>query len=314
MDDRLWMYYRIYHQLYGDPFLPVEEIASKLEISTADVNACLDSMYQSSILLEPVISVKPAVNYCMYCYFLKADDPLNQYTSFRESIVSKSMGAGNWNVMVITDQEMDLTAGKVGDCIHSGKKRGTFISEVTHLDWDHSLKDVFSRIGTPDTKSISYEEAPALKWSEKEWMLYHAFRMNVRQDPDPVLKKLGIDYKPYRNWLSTLPVAAYVQPAFNPHGFSNCGMFDFLLKSSYQEQIVDILGLLPCSCGFFSAGDFLLARLFLRWPDEVKKVDTVLMHLEKCGYCTEWLRSLVLSTSPRNFKGSEVTKTSSLIR
>ncbi|MGC1121081.1 MAG: hypothetical protein WBA22_08295, partial [Candidatus Methanofastidiosia archaeon] len=267
--------------------------------------------YQSSILLGPVISVKPAVNYRLYCYFFKADDPSTLYKSFQESVVSKSVGAGDWNVMVITDQEMDFTAG-TGDCIHSGKKGGTFISKVTQLDWDHSLKDISSRISTLDTKSISYEEAPALNWGGKEWMLYHAFRLNVRQDPDCVLKKLGIDSRTYRNWLSSLSVAAYVQPAFNSHGFSNCGMFDFLLKSEYQKQIMDILGLLPCSCGFFSAGDFLLARFFLRWPDEVKKVDTILLYLEKYGYCTEWLRSLVLSTSPRNFDGSEVK--TSLIR
>ncbi|MGC1119453.1 MAG: hypothetical protein WBA22_00035, partial [Candidatus Methanofastidiosia archaeon] len=219
MDDKLYTYYRIYDQLYEDPFLPVEELALKLEMSAVDVTACLDNMYQSSILLGPVISVKPASNYHLYCYFFKADDPSTLYKSFQESVVSKSVGAGDWNVMVITDQEIDLTAGK-GDCIHSGKKGGTVISKVTQVDWDHSLKDIFSRIGTPDTKSIVYEEAPALKWSEKEWMLYHAFRLNARQDPDPVLKKLGIDSRTYKNWLSSLSMAAYVQPAFNSHGFS----------------------------------------------------------------------------------------------
>ncbi|MGC1122121.1 MAG: hypothetical protein WBA22_13610, partial [Candidatus Methanofastidiosia archaeon] len=83
-------------------------------------------------------------------------------------------------------------------------------------------------------------------------------------------------------------------------------MFDFLLKSEYQKQIMDILGLLPCSCGFFSAGDFLLVRFFLTWPGEAKKVDTILLYLEKYGYCTGWLRSLILSTSPRNFDADKV--------
>ncbi|MGC1121772.1 MAG: hypothetical protein WBA22_11830 [Candidatus Methanofastidiosia archaeon] len=306
MDDGLYTYCRIYNQLYENPFLSVEDIALKLEISEADVNTCLDGMYQSSILLGPVISVRPASNYHLYCYFFKANDPSSLYKSFQKSVVSKSVGAGDWNVMVIADQEMDLTAGK-GDCIHSGKKGGTFISKVTQLDWDHSLKDISSRIGTLDTKSVVYEEAPALNWGEKEWMLYHAFRLNVREEPDPVLKKLEIDFKAYQNWLSTLSMAAHVQPAFNSHGFSKCGMFDFLLKSEYQKQIMDILGLLPCSYGFFSAGDFLLVRFFLTWPGEAKKVDTLLWYLEKYGYCTDWLRSLVLSTSPRNYDADEVT-------
>jgi hypothetical protein len=305
MDDSLYTYHSIYDQVYENPFLPVEDIALKLEMSEADVTTCLDGMYQSSILLGPVISLKPASNYHVYCYFFKANDPKSLLRSFQESVVSKSRGSGDWNAMVITDKEMDFTAGK-GDCIHSGKKGGTFISKVTQLDWDHSLKDISSRIGVPDTKSISYEEAPALNWGEKEWMLYHAFRLNARQNPDPFLKKSGIDSRTYQNWLSTLSMAAHVQPAFNPHGFSKCGMFDFLLKSEYQKQIMGILGLLPCSCAFFSAGDFLLVRFFFTWPGEAKKVDTILWYLEKYGYCTGWLRSLILSTSPRNIDLDEV--------
>jgi hypothetical protein len=305
MDNSLCMYHRIYDQLYENPFVPVEDIALKLEMSEADVNTCLDDMYQSTILLGPVISVKPASDYHVYCYFFKANDPQSLYKSFQESVFSTSIGAGDWNVMVITDKEMDFTAG-TGECIHSGKRGGIFISKVTQLDWDHSLKNISSRIRTPDTKNISYEEAPALNWDEKEWLLYHAFRLNARQNPDPLLKKLEIDFKIYQNWLSTLSMAAHVQPAFNPHGFSKCGMFDFLLKSDYQEQIITILGLLPCSCGFFSADDFLLVRFFLTWPGEAKKVDTTLWYLEKYGYCTDWLRSLILSTSPRNLEVDEV--------
>jgi hypothetical protein len=305
MDDSLYTYHRIYDQLYENPFVPVEDIALTLEMSEADVNTYLDGMYQSTILLGPVISLKPASDYHVYCYFFKTNDPKNLQRSFQESVVSTSRGSGNWNVMVITDKEMDFIAG-TGDCIHSGKKGGTFISKVTQLDWDHSLKDISSRIHPPDAKSIAYEEAPPLNWGEKEWMLYHAFRLNVRQDPGPILTKLKIDFEIYQNWLSSLPMAAYTQPAFNPHGFSKCGMFDFLLKSEYQKQIITILGLLPCSCAFFSAGDFLLVRFFLTWPGEAKKVDIILWYLEKYGYCTDWLRSFVLSTSPRNFEIDEV--------
>ncbi|MBU6998234.1 MAG: hypothetical protein HXS44_06880 [Theionarchaea archaeon] len=305
MDNGLYAYYEIYDQLYENPFVPVKDIASKLEMSEADVNTCLDGMYQSTILLGPVISLKPASTYRRYCYFFKTNDPKSLYDSFHDSVVSKSRGVGGWNVMVVTDKERDSTVGKA-DCIHSGEKGGTTISRVTHLDWDHSLKDMFSVIGVPDTESISYEEGPPLNWSEKEWLLYHAFRLNARQTPDPVLTKLEIDVKTYQNWLSTLSTAAHVQPAFNSHGFSNCGMFDFLLKSQYQEQIITILGLFPCSCAFFSADNFLLVRFFLTWPGEAKKVDTLLWYLEKYGYCTSWLNSFILSTSPRNFDLDEV--------
>jgi hypothetical protein len=40
---------------------------------------------------------------------------------------------------------------------------------------------------------VFYEEVPSLTWGEKEWMLYHAFRLNVRRDSVPALKELDID-------------------------------------------------------------------------------------------------------------------------
>jgi hypothetical protein len=48
-----------------------------------------------------------------------------------------------------------------------------------------------------------------------------------------------------------------------------------------------------------------LEMFFLTWPGEAKKVDTILRYLEKYGYCTG-LRSLILSTSPRNLDLDEV--------
>ncbi|MGC1119613.1 MAG: hypothetical protein WBA22_00845 [Candidatus Methanofastidiosia archaeon] len=298
MDDKICLYHQIYQQVYETPFSPIEEIASTLQIPAPEVTQHLDTIYQSFFMQGPVISVKPAPNYRMYSYFLQVENPYAQYKQpFKRSYISKSWTAGAWNLMVITDEKVDFTGMEgVKECVHSGKKGGTYISKCVHTNWDHSMKDIFSRMEAPGEETVFYEEVPSFNRGQKEWLLYHAFRMNVRQDPTPILRKLDIDQETYKKWISSLPSAAFIQPAFYPHGWDTYSARDFLLSSNHQRQVVDILGLLPCSGIFFSAGDFLLARLFMKGPEESKRVDTIILHMRKCGYITDFQTSLVLAT------------------
>jgi hypothetical protein len=301
MDESLYTYHRIYGQVYENPFLPVEDIANLLKMPVPEVTLHVDTMYESSFLLGPVISVKPASNYRMYCSFLKVTNPYTRYREpFKKSYVSKSWTAGTWNFMVITEEEMNLTGMEgVRECVYQGKKGGTFISKCVHMDWDHSLKDIFSRMGELGEETVFYEEVPSLTWGEKEWMLYHAFRLNARRDSVSVLKALDIDREIYEKWVSTLPEVAYVQPAFYPSGSDVYGALDFLLKSDYQRQIITILGLLPCSGVFFSTGDAVWARLPVREREDVRNVNTVISYLRKCGYITDAAMSFAMSTIHR---------------
>jgi hypothetical protein len=299
--DEICLYNQIYQQLYKAPLSPVEEIASTLKIPAPEVTQHLNTMYQSSLMQGPVISVKPALNYHMYSYFLKVDDPCGQYKNpFKRSEISKNWTAGAWNLMVITNEKVDFTEMKgVRKCVHSGKKGGTYISKCVHTDWDHSMRDISSRMKAPGEESVFYEEVPSLNWGEKEWSLYHAFRLNARQNPSPILRTLNIDQETCKKWISSLPSAAFVQPAFYPHGWDAYSVCDFLLSSNYQEQVVDILGLLPCSGVFFSAGDALLARLFVKGSEESKRVDTVIFYLRRYGFITDYQTSLALATHHR---------------
>jgi hypothetical protein len=299
--DRICLFNQIYQQLYETPLSPVEEIASTLKIPAPEVAQHLDTMYQSSLMQGPVISVKPASNYYMYSYFLKVENPCAIYRQpFERSYISKSWTAGAWDLMIITDKEVDFTETEgVKKCVYSGKKGGTYISKCVHTNWDNSMKDISSRLKEPGEESAFYEEVPSLNWSRKEWLLYHAFRLNARQDPTPILKTLNIDLETYKKWISSLPSAAFIQPAFYPHGWDTCSVRDFLLSSNYQEHLVTILGLLPCSGVFFSAGDSLLARLFVEGSEESKRVDAVILYLMKCGVITDYQTSLVIAMHHR---------------
>ncbi|MBU7025196.1 MAG: hypothetical protein HXS40_13625, partial [Theionarchaea archaeon] len=301
MDENLQTHHQIYDQLYENPFLPIEDIAGVLKMPVPEVTQHVDTMHESSLLLGPVISVKPASNYHMYCSFLKVTDPYARYKEpFKRSYVSKSWTAGTWDFMVVTEEEMDFTGMEgVRECVYQGKKGGTFISKCVHVDWENSMKDILSRRGEPGEETVFYEKVPLLTWGEKEWMLYYAFRLNARRDSVLVLKELDIDCEIYEKWVSSLPEVAYVQPAFYPSGSNVYGALDFLLKSDYQKQLITILGLLPCSGVFFSTGDAVWARLPVRERDDIRKVNAVMSYLKIFGYITDAAMSLAMSTIHR---------------
>jgi hypothetical protein len=301
MDDNLYTYCRIYNQVYENPFLTVEDIANLLKMPVPEVAQHVNTMYESSFLLGPVISVKPASNYRMYSSFLKVTDPYTRYREpFKRSYISKSWTAGTWDFMVITEEKVNFAGIEgVKKCVYQGKKGGTFISKCIHVDWENSMKDILSRMGEPGEEAVFYEEVPSLNWSEKEWMLYHAFRLNARRYSVLVLKELDIDREIYEKWVSSLPEVAYVQPAFYPSGSNVYGALDFLLQSDYQRQTITILGLLPFSGVFFSTGDAVWARLPVRERDDIRNVNTVMGYLKRFGYITDAAMSLAMSTIHR---------------
>ncbi|KYK36595.1 MAG: hypothetical protein AYK18_02560 [Theionarchaea archaeon DG-70] len=73
------------------------------------------------------------------------DNPFTVYRSLKgfPGLISKSLTAGNWNLLVICDQLMDLSALKgVNQCILQGVKGVTHLSKVPGLNWDESIKNM----------------------------------------------------------------------------------------------------------------------------------------------------------------------------
>ncbi len=74
-------------------------------------------------------------------------------------------------------------------------------------------------------------------------------------------------------------------------------MIDFLFRSEYQKQLVDILGQLPSTSVFFSVDDYLFARLSVLNVLERKLLFFFIFQLQKRGFLTDFYQAAVISTS-----------------
>jgi DNA-binding Lrp family transcriptional regulator len=295
---RLADYYKIYEEIYKEPTETIQKIAQNTGISRTTVSQYLKEMYESSILRGPAIFLKPARNYYQYVYFLAVKDPLSAYERLAGShdVISVSVECGEWNSLVISEEVVDFSGlGGSEKCILQGRKGVTSLSKVTSLDWDQSLENIYS-VSPPAKKSILYEEIPAINWNTEEWTLYDKFKYNVRVEAEPILKECKISYDQYQKWLAKLPEVAVIQPAFYPAGLDNYSLIDFLFKSEYQEQLSTILEMLPSTSLFFSAGDYLFARLFVPSGRE-NDLALLVSELKEKRYFTEYRQSTAVLTS-----------------
>lgn len=188
----------------------------------------------------------------------------------------------------------------VETCIH-GVKSATYLSKVSCVDWKQSLPEM-KMISPSEKKSRLYEEGPVLPWGEKEWMLYNIFKHNARRSVTPVLQECHLDYQQYQEWITTLSEAAVVQPAFYPYGLSAYSVIDFLFKSHYQKQVVNIFQL-PSTGIFFSIDEYLLVRASILNERERDNLFKIISHLKEYNYITEHLTAFVVSTSSGDFRG-----------
>jgi hypothetical protein len=295
-EEKMVEYHTIYEQLYEYPLISLYEIAKNTEFPVDAVSQYIHEMYKSSILRGPAIFLKPAKNYYQHVHFLAVSNPLSAYESLTGSrhTVSVNIECGQWNSLVISEEAVGLSGLKGSQkCIHHNRKGVTSLSKVTYLDWDQSLKKIYSKIAPPTRKSTLYEEIPAINWNTEEWILYDKLKHDVRAEAEPILEECEINYQQYQKWLAKLPEAAVIQPAFYPAGL-DYSLCDFLFKSQYQEQLATILGMLPSTSLFFSAGDHLFARVFVPNKNDLA---SLILELETKGYFTDVYHSKAVLAS-----------------
>jgi hypothetical protein len=296
-EEKMVKYHTIYEQLYEYPLISLHEIVKNTGIPIDTVSQYIHEMYKTSILRGPAIFLKPAMNYYQHVYFLAVSNPLSTYESLTGSrhTVSVNIGCGQWNSLVISEEVVDFPGIEGSEkCIHQGRKGVTFLSKVTSLDWDQSLENIHGKIAPPTKKSALYEEIPAINWNTEEWTLYDKLKYNIRTETETILRVCEISYDQFQKWLAKLSEVAVIQPAFYPEGLDNYSLCDFLFRSQYQKQLVTILGMLPSTSLYFSAGDHLFVRVFV--PNK-KDLTSLVLELETKGYFTDVYHSTAVLAS-----------------
>ncbi len=302
MKKRVPRYYKIYEQIYENPTISLLKITENTRISRSTVSRYLIEMRNLSIIQVPSIFLKPAQNYHEYACFLRFENPLSTYSHFRgfPNVISRWLCSGKWNLLLICDKLMNLSVLKgFKESVFQSVKGVTHLSKVVHIDWDTAVQNMYRSISPPTEKTTLYKEVPSIPWNEEGWTLYKKFRHDIRLGKRAILDESRIQRRQYLKWFSGLPQFTSMTPAFYPHGLDQYLMVDFLFKSEYQKQLTDILGMLPSTSTFFSAGEYLLARLCFLNKKEKDDLFSLIFTLEERGFFTNFYQAMVISPSDK---------------
>lgn len=296
-------FHRIYEQLCENPSVNQENISRNTRIPRGTVSRYIQEMYSQSILIGPMLFLKPAEDYPVHAAFCEFDDAYTVHQRLEQfpRIVSSSWNCGKWNIMIVSDAPVDFTLLKgFRTCIIEGSKSLTHLSKVIFLDWHASMESIEAGITPPEEKTTLYEMGPPLQWDKNDWTLYKEFKQNTRIKITPLLKECSLSYEKYRKWIAKVhrhPSCCVTQIAFYPHGVNNYFCYDFLFDSDYHRQLMNILGMLPSTCIFFSVGDYLFARISVVNTRESRDLFKLIIKLKEYNYFTDYYTALVVSVS-----------------
>ncbi len=236
---RIDYYYKIFEQIYEDPFLSIYDISRNTGLARNTVAKYLHEMYEKGILRGPSLSMKPASNYGEYVYLLKFTDPLVTMGRLKEfpHVLYNAATCGDWNTVVVTDHLIDFSR-LVGfqKTVYQGERGCICTPKAEPLTWDECFKKASDSVKTLALKSEPKQRRLTLPWGQDEWLLFHTFKNNLRQTVTPLLKKIHVRYETYLGWIKTLPNYCSIHTRFYPYG--NCGVLSFVLFTDYDARSV----------------------------------------------------------------------------
>lgn len=168
---------------------------------------------------------------------------------------------GDWNTMVITDTQFDLTQ-LVGfkEMVFQGTRGVSYTAKADLASWRHCVYHVgdYLQKFQPKLTLTQRKVLPELPWGEKEWMLYSAFHDNVRKKITKTLQKIEVRYEEYREWKTGLDIYCTTHTGFYPQGYDSYAHHCFVVSTEYEPQVKRLFSLFPTTSFFMEVGQSLL--------------------------------------------------------
>jgi hypothetical protein len=272
---RMENWYRIYAELYENPFSSVHTIARKTGISHITVYRYLRDMRQYNILKGPYLQMKSLSNYQEYMYLLNFSDPIIVFDWLKHipHVLYHALTLGKWNTLIITDLPIDFSRlCRFEDSHFSGLKLKAETPKIQFVSWE-SWVNWIDKVNQYDGAPIpNSRESSFLSWGKEEWELYHAFKTNLRKKVMPVLERLGISYEVYTDWKKSIDEYCTVLLGFFPENPANSMVHTFLISGDNKDFLTHFCSHFPVTPVLYDLGECILVGIHVHSANELKEV------------------------------------------
>lgn len=293
--EKLHIYYKIYEQIYENPYLPIDALAQKISQSRNTVSKYLKEMRENAILVGPHLYVNPARNYTQCIGLLTFSDPLSIHRGLNTfpHVIYHALTFGDWNILAVSDEPLDFShLTGFENLVYWSRKGITFSPRVSMVDWGQAFEAIHRQIREgPHPHSGSRETLPLLTWGSMEWDLYHLFKYDARQKNTPIIRQMKVRYRTLKSWKDTLPGCCSFVTGFYPEGLTSYSQHCFLLETSYPQTVTDIFSLIPTSPLITRVDKGMLVIVHMKFPEGLRDLFCAIYDMQKMGIIERFLQA-----------------------
>lgn len=260
-------YHGILALLYENPRIAKRRIAEILGINEKTAADWLDIAFRHRIIIPPVLRRRAFLNFGEHLYFLRVDDPYETFERLRKSkdITYYAVLTGFANFEIIANGPIDPP----GEIVFSGRRSDYFVPPPPKVGFDESvvnLRKQLSYLRRPRTKDspLMYHDTVYEPWDEEDELLYWEFKDDVRlKKLTWVMKETLISSTKVLGWFRRMKDFGTVITMFFPGGEEAYLPAIFVIKTEYDQVLIDLFSKLPASTVFYRLNDYLVMILYL---------------------------------------------------
>jgi hypothetical protein len=248
---RLRVYHSIYEQIYREGQIPIWKISQNTGLPRSTTSRYISEMYEQKILVGPYLSMRAAPDYKEYVYLANFRNPQKKFPGLSHfpSVIDCALTFGDWNTFVVASQPLDVPRMHgFQELILVEQKYSAITPRTEFTTWDAAFSKAYEAMDAGSPGNLKREVAPALDWREEQWKMYDGFCPNLRKIAAPALKESGIRYELYRSWKEELETHCTIHTEFYPESYDQYNHHCFLVRSSCECQVLNVVSCLPATC------------------------------------------------------------------
>jgi hypothetical protein len=258
---RLRVYHSIYERIYREGQIPIWKIAQNTGLPRSTISRYISDMYEQKTLVGPYLGMRAAPDYREYVYLANFRNPQKKFPGLSHfpSVINCALTFGDWNTFLLTSQPLDVPRMHgFQELILMEQKYSIITPKTEFTTWDAAFSKAYEVMRTRSPGNLKRKVAPALDWGEDQWKMYDAFSPNLRKIATPTLKESEIRYESYQAWKEELETHCTIHTEFYPESYDQYNHHCFLVKSSCECRVLDVVSCLPATCRVLEVENHLL--------------------------------------------------------
>lgn len=254
--------------LTGDyPRMPFRHIGKHLKIYSKTASRIYKEALEEKILFPPMLRPKICTDYAEYVYLINGENIQPLFERLKKDIRVEYVTwcQGHFDLLLITNERVDLSVEKEFRSIVLSGERGNYsYSDVRRRDFNTVLEEIntFLEKGEFQPSELLFDlDKRGDKWTEREEKIFKYLKNDVRRKFTTIQKELDISRTLLLKCFSVIRKHTILAQPYYPKGYDKYTKFYLDIKTKHEQQVIDILGKLPCQSAFFKVKNRLLAYI-----------------------------------------------------